>query len=63
MQLYHTIVAHAASTSAPAPRVQLARDGADDLAQPPLVGGVDVLVARLDLEHAALPLLSNLQRP
>jgi hypothetical protein len=44
-----------------APSVQLPADIlADDLAQPPLVGGVDILVVGLDLERAIGPLLLDL---
>ena len=42
--------------------MQLAADGADKLCQPPLVGGVDVLIARHDLEGACLPLPLHLSR-
>ena len=39
--------------------MQLAADGTDELCQPPLVRGVDVFIARLDLEGSRLPLLAD----
>lgn len=44
---------------AAAPGVQLAAGGADELAEPALVGSVDVLVAALDLKAARRPLLGH----
>ena len=42
--------------------MELASDRADDLAEAALVGGVDVLVAVLDLEGVGGPLLANLAK-
>ena len=43
--------------------MQLATRGPDDLRQPSLVGGVDVLVARLDFERPVRPLGTALLQP
>ncbi len=41
-------------------RVQLATDAADELGEASLVGGVNVLVVRVDFKGAILPLLTDL---
>ena len=41
--------------------VQLAPNRSNDLAQAPLIGGVDVLIPWLDMKALAPPLLPNLQ--
>ena len=47
---------------ATAPRVELAADCADNLAQSPLVCGVDVFITRFDCECAGLPFLCHLSQ-